>query len=67
MSLPAGDCISWQFHHFWDNSYSDQLLLNNFFDSCTPSMRKVNNGEKTEKRKQKKHNDGNSCHYVVAI
>ena len=29
---------------------SCQLLLNKFFDQSTPSMRKVNNGEKRKKR-----------------
>ena len=33
--------------------YSKQLLLNKFFDSSTPSMRKVNDGEK----KKKENND----------
>ena len=31
-----------------------QLSLNKFFDPSTPSMRKVDNGEKKEKRKEKK-------------
>ena len=32
---------------------SDQLTLNKFFDPSTPSMRKVDNGEKKKKRKEK--------------
>ena len=29
-----------------------QLLLNKFFDPSTPSMRKVNDGEKNEEKKR---------------
>ena len=34
--------------------HSKQLLLNKFFDLSTPSMRKVDDGEKKKKRKIKK-------------
>ena len=36
-----------------------QLLLNKFFDTSTPSMRKVDDGKEKEK---KENNDGNSGH-----
>ena len=41
----------------------EPLLLNKFFDPSTPSIRKVNNGEKKrKKRKEEKNNGGNSGH-----
>ena len=40
-----------------------QLSLNKFFDSSTPSMRKVDDGEKKkEKEKRKENNDVYSGH-----
>ena len=41
---------------------SDQLLLNNFFDPSTPSMRKGREGEERKKRKKEENNGGNSGH-----
>ena len=40
---------------------SKQLLLNKFFDPSTPSMRKLDDGEKKKKRK-KENNDVYSGH-----
>ena len=42
--------------------HSKQLLLNKFFDPSTPSMRKVDDGEKRKKRKEKENNDVYSGH-----
>ena len=43
---------------FWKGvqvfGHSKQLSLNKFFDPSTPSMRKVDDGEKKEKRKERK-------------
>ena len=36
----------------WKGFGNRQLLLNKFSDPSTPSMRKVDNGEKKEKRKE---------------
>ena len=36
---------------------SRKLSLNNLFDPSTPSMRKVDNGEKKEKEKEKKRDN----------
>ena len=38
----------------WVFGHSKQLSLNKFFDPTTPSMRKVDNGEKKKKKKEKK-------------
>ena len=35
---------------------SCQLSLNKFFDPSTPSMRKVDNGEKEKKKRKRKEN-----------
>ena len=43
--------------------HSKQLSLNKFFDPSTPSMRKVDNGEKKKRKKEKKENNVvYSCH-----
>ena len=41
--------------------HSKQLSLNKFFDPSTPSMRKVDNGEKKKKKKEE-NNDVDSGH-----
>ena len=38
----------------WVFGRSKQLLLNKFFDPITPSMRKVDDGEKKKEQKKKK-------------
>ena len=35
--------------------YSRLLLLNKFFDPSTPTMRKVDNGEKNKEKKKKRN------------
>ena len=47
-----------------DVGRSHQLSLNKFLDPSTPSMRKVDDGEK--KRKKRKKNVVFSGHYVIA-
>ena len=42
--------------------HSKQLSLNKFFDQSTPSMRKVDDGEKKRKKKEKENNDVYSGH-----
>ena len=57
----------------WKGVYSKvfgrcrQLSLNKFLDPSTPSMRKVDDGEKKKKRNEKKEkNVVFSGHYVIA-
>ena len=38
---------------FGQRGHSKQISLNKFFDPNTPSMRKVDNGEKEKKRRKK--------------
>ena len=38
------------------------LSLNNFFDQSTPSMRKVDDGEKRKKKKEKKEKENNDVY-----
>ena len=46
---------------------SKQLLLNKFFDPSTPSMRKVDDGEKKkEKKKKKKKKKEKIMTFIVA-
>ena len=47
----------------WVFGRSRQLSLNKFFDRSTPSMRKVDDGEK---KKRKEKNGVFSGHYVIA-
>ena len=44
----------WKVVYPWVFGRSRQLSLNKFFDPSTPSMRKVDNGEKKRKKRKKK-------------
>ena len=46
----------------WVFGRSKQLLLNKFFDTSTPSMRKVNDGEKKRKVKKEKKKENNDVY-----
>ena len=47
----------------WVIGHFKQLSLNKFFDPSTPSMRKIDDGEKKKKKEEKKEkNGGNSGH-----
>ena len=48
--------------------HSKQLSLNKFIDPSTPSLRKVDDGEKKRRknRNKKEKNDVYSGHYVIA-
>ena len=58
----------------WEGVYplvlgcSRQLSLNKFLDPSTPSMRKVDDGEKKKEKKEKKKEKNGvfSGHYVIA-
>ena len=44
----------WKGVYPWVLGRSRQLSLNKFFDPSTPSMRKVDDGEKRKKKKRRK-------------
>ena len=57
----------WKGGYLEDLGRSRQLSLNKFLDPSTPSMRKVDDGEKKKKRKEKREKYGVfSGHYVIA-